>query len=232
MHRTPRIPTATQAWWAVSALALVFAVVMLAGVTAAHTPAVLVLNESPKTPPVTTPTTSTTTTPTGVPRSRPVELRVPALGIRTGVVPLGLQADGQIEVPATVHQIGWYDRGPTPGQMGSAVMLGHVDSYQQVGTFYYLRTMKVGEAIYVTLTDGLTVHFSVTRVVQYAKTAFPDRLVFGPSGTESLQLVTCGGAFDYSTGHYLANIVVFSHLVGVSGTVRQVTPTTIATSKQ
>jgi hypothetical protein len=58
--------------------------------------------------------------------------------------------------------------------------------------------------------------FRVTKVLQFAKTSFPDELVFGSHGARSLQLVTCGGPFDESTGHYLANVVVFSHLVSVS----------------
>jgi sortase (surface protein transpeptidase) len=135
---------------------------------------------------------------------------------------LGIQANGEVAVPTTVHSVGWYDRGPAPGQFGSAVILGHVDSASKgIGTFYYLKNMKPNAAINVTLNDGLVAHFAVTKVVQYSKTAFPDRLVYGSSGTESLQLVTCGGSFDYSTGHYLANIVVFSHLVSVTGHLKK-----------
>jgi hypothetical protein len=66
-------------------------------------------------------------------------------------------------------------------------------------------------------TDGTVTRFRVNKVVQFAKTTFPDQLVFGSHGTRSLQLVTCGGPFDPSTGHYLANIVVFSRLVSVLG---------------
>ena len=107
-------------------------------------------------------------------------------------------------------------QGPTPGQVGSAVILGHVDSYLGPGTFFNLKNMKSGNSIIVTLADGAVEHFVVTGVVQYSKVAFPDQLVYGPHGIRSLQLVTCGGTFDHETGHYESNIVVFSRLVSAS----------------
>ncbi|MGA2124185.1 MAG: sortase [Acidimicrobiales bacterium] len=151
-----------------------------------------------------------------VPRSGPEELLVPALGIHIRVGRLGLQPDGAVEVPETTHTVGWFDRGVTPGQVGSAVILGHVDSYLGPGIFFELKTLKANDLITVILADGTVTRFRVTKVLQFAKTSFPDELVFGAHGVRSLQLVTCGGPFDESTGHYLANVVVFSHLVSVS----------------
>lgn len=159
---------------------------------------------------------STTTKLAPLKRSRPTELTIPALSIVTSLETLGLQADHQVMVPTTVHIAGWYIDGPAPGQMGSAVILGHVDSHLGPGIFFELKTLKAGDVIRVALADGEVTRFVVTKVVEYAKTTFPDRLVYGTHGTESLQLVTCGGAFDHATGHYLSNIVVYSHLVGTS----------------
>lgn len=149
-------------------------------------------------------------------RSRPLTLVIPAIGVKTSVGTLGLQPDHEVMVPTTIHTVGWYIDGPSPGQEGSAVILGHVDSYQGVGVFFNLKSLKAGDSIEVLSKDGVTLHFDVSRVVQYSKTAFPDRLVYGPHGTRSLQLVTCGGVFDHATGHYESNIVVFSQLVAVS----------------
>lgn len=149
-------------------------------------------------------------------RSAPVKLVIPAIGVTTTVGQLGLQPDGEVMVPTTIHTVGWYVDGPSPGQEGSAVILGHVDSYKGVGVFFYLKSLKAGDHITVTSIDGVVTRFSVTKVVEYSKTAFPDRLVYGPHGTRSLQLVTCGGVFDHATGHYESNIVVFSQLIGVS----------------
>jgi sortase (surface protein transpeptidase) len=143
-------------------------------------------------------------------------LTIPALSVATSLETLGLQADHQVMVPTTVHIAGWYIDGPAPGQMGSAVILGHVDSLRGPGIFFGLKTLKAGDVIRVALADGEVTRFVVTKVVEYPKATFPDQLVYGTHGTESLQLVTCGGAFDRATGHYLANIVVYSHLVGTS----------------
>ena len=119
-------------------------------------------------------------------------------------------------VPTNTHVVGWYDDGPTPGEIGSAVILGHVDSFSGPGTFFYLKNLKVGDSITVKLADGVVTHFAVVKVVEYSKTAFPDQLVYGSHGTRSLQLVTCGGTFDHETGHYESNIVVFSRLTSSS----------------
>jgi hypothetical protein len=106
--------------------------------------------------------------------------------------------------------------GPSPGQDGSAVILGHVDSYQGPATFFKLRTLVPGDPVYVTLADGVSAQFKVTFVAQYLKTGFPDQLVYAGHGSSSLQLVTCGGAFDSQTGHYLSNVVVYTSLVALT----------------
>lgn len=151
-----------------------------------------------------------------IPHSRPVRLSIPAIEVNTYVGRLGLQANDQVQVPTSTHVVGWYIDGPTPGQKGSAVILGHVDSYLGPGTFFNLKLLKAGNSIKLVLADGVVTHFAVTKVVQYSKTVFPDRLVYGSNGTRSLQLVTCGGTFDHATGSYESNVVVFSHLVSVS----------------
>jgi hypothetical protein len=159
---------------------------------------------------------STTTLPRGLTRSIPLELLVPSLGIDTTVGELGLQANHQVQVPTSVHTVGWYRLGPTPGQLGSAVILGHVDSYLGPGVFFNIKTLPIGALIEVRLADGTTALFRVTSVVQYAKSSFPDALVYRSSGERDLNLVTCGGTFNHETGGYESNIVVFSRLVGVT----------------
>ena len=196
-------------YWGVSAVAIVIALVALLGRSSPSVPNVAILSSSPS-------ATHASIATFSVPRSRPEELSIPALGVNTAVGRLGLQSDGEVEVPTTIHTVGWFDKGAMPGQIGSAVILGHVDSYLGPGIFFELKTLKANDAINVTLADGAVTHFRVSRVVQYAKTVFPDKLVFGAHGMRSLQLVTCGGPFDSATGHYLANVVVFSHLVSVS----------------
>jgi Sortase domain len=161
-------------------------------------------------------TTSTTPAIQFALRSTPVQLRVPAIALTVSLSTLGLNSNGTVQVPTDIQQPGWYRLGPSPGQDGSAVILGHVDSYQGPATFFKLRTLVPGDPVYVTLADGVSAQFKVTFVAQYLKTGFPDQLVYAGHGSSSLQLVTCGGAFDSQTGHYLSNVVVYTSLVALT----------------
>jgi LPXTG-site transpeptidase (sortase) family protein len=154
--------------------------------------------------------------PAAVARSVPVAVRIPAIGLAVWLTELGLNANGTVAVPTSVRVPGWFSPGPSPGQVGSAVILGHVDSYQGPGVFFQLRTLQPGDQIEVNLSDGVIATFKVTSVVEYQKTEFPDQKVYGSNGSSELQLVTCGGAFDAQTGHYLSNIVVYSSFVSVT----------------
>jgi LPXTG-site transpeptidase (sortase) family protein len=149
-------------------------------------------------------------------RSTPVELRIPALDLSVSLSTLGLNPDGTVQVPTDVQQPGWYRFGPSPGQEGSAVILGHVDSHTGPAVFFNLRSLVTGDSVDVTLADGVTAQFKVTSVAMYLKSNFPDQMVYGPHGYDALQLVTCGGTFDTQTGHYLSNTVVYTSLVGLT----------------
>lgn len=146
-------------------------------------------------------------------RSTPVRLIIPALKISVRLITLGLNANGTVQVPSTTTTAGWYRFGPAPGQIGSAVILGHVDSYLGEGIFFFLRTLRAGQRIYVDLANGRTVQFKITAVTMYAKTAFPPRKVYGSHGYSALQLVTCGGIFNRTTRSYESNIVVYSERI-------------------
>ena len=168
----------------------------------------------PKTvaPPVTVPAQLATLA-TG--RSAPVELTVPAISLAVSLSTLGLNADGTVQVPTDVQQPGWFGLGPTPGEIGSAVILGHVDSYAGPGVFFKLPSLAAGDLVEVGLADGVTAEFKVTSVASYLKTNFPDQMVYTSDGHSALQLVTCGGVFDSATGHYLSNVVVYTSLFAV-----------------
>ena len=198
-------------WWSIAAVALVVGVVSLVGMLPTRDPKVAVLNTAPVRAMVQKPPIALK-----VPRFRPVRLEIPALNINTYVGTLGLKPNHQIQVPTSTHVVDWYKYGATPGQVGSSVILGHVDSFVGPGTFFYLKTLKSGDSILVVLANGTTERFVVSKVVQYAKSTFPDHLVYGSNGTRALNLVTCGGTFDHATGSYESNVVVFSHLVSVT----------------
>ncbi len=203
------------AWWVAVGVLLVVGVACIAVGLRDH--------RHPLAGPVVAPSTLSTapavTAPTTIPvmaRSVPVSLRVPSLALSVPLSTLGLNADGTIQVPTNDVEPGWFRLGPTPGQIGSAVILGHVDSRQGPGVFFQLRTLQAGDQVQVSLTDGAVVNFAVTSVATYTKTQFPAQQVYTSHGISALQLVTCGGAFDAQTGHYLSNIVVYTSFVSAT----------------
>jgi len=146
--------------------------------------------------------------------ARPVWVSVPAIGIRTSLVNLGLNRNGTLQVPASTAVAGWFTGSPRPGMVGSAVIAGHVDSRAGPGIFFWLRTLRPGDRVYVGRADGTMAVFTVTRVRMYAKDQFPTAAVYGPVPDAELRLITCGGVFDRSLGSYLSNVVVFARLTG------------------
>jgi hypothetical protein len=148
------------------------------------------------------------------PVARPVWLTIPAIGVRAHVVDLGVNPSGSIQVPATTTVVGWYTGGPEPGAIGPAVIVGHVDSRAGPGVFFWLRTLRPGQRVYVGRADGTMAVFTVTRVQMYAKDQFPTAAVYGPVPDAELRLITCGGAFDAARGSYLSNVVVYARLTG------------------
>jgi sortase (surface protein transpeptidase) len=144
-------------------------------------------------------------------RALPTGIAIPAIGVHATFVDLGLNVDGSLQVPADVTHVGWYDLGPAPGQIGPAVVVGHVDSAKAgPGVFFELGALKAGDAVSVTRADATTVRFTVYAVREYAKSDFPTLTVYGNTPDPQLRLITCGGRFDRTTGHYLSNVVVFA----------------------
>jgi len=129
------------------------------------------------------------------------------------IMKLDLRRDGSIEVPPGAYPVGWYDRSPTPGQMGPAVLVGHIDWAGQRGAFYGLRVLRQGDRIDVERADGTVATFQVGRVERHAKEDFPSNEVYGDVDWAALRLITCGGIFDEDTGNYADNVIVFARLV-------------------
>jgi LPXTG-site transpeptidase (sortase) family protein len=145
-------------------------------------------------------------------RSTPVRLQISAIGVDTTLMRLGLRSDGSMEVPVGGFPAGWYTGGPAPGQLGPAVIAGHVDM-KGPGVFFNLHKVKTGDQVAVTRADGRRPVFRVTKVAQYLKNEFPTQLVYGNLDHAGLRLITCGGTFNSKTGHYEDNLVVFADLV-------------------
>jgi sortase (surface protein transpeptidase) len=146
--------------------------------------------------------------------ARPVWLSVPAIGVRTSLVDLGLGKNGTLQVPSSTAVAGWYTGSSRPGTVGAAVIAGHVDSRSGPGIFFWLRTLHPGDRVYVGRADGTMAVFTVTAVQKFVKDQFPTAAVYGSVPDPELRLITCGGVFDPSLGSYLSNVVVFARLSG------------------
>ncbi|MEV5175548.1 class F sortase [Streptomyces flaveolus] len=151
--------------------------------------------------------------PRPLPRSRPTSFRVPSLGVDAPITPLRLDRNRELETPPVDRPqlVGWYQGGPTPGEAGTAVAVGHRDTRTGPAVFAGLAQVKPGKPIEVARADGRTAVYSVDRVKVYDKTGFPDEEVYGPTGRPELRVLTCGGLFSRRTG-YTSNVVVFAHL--------------------
>ncbi|WMX47800.1 class F sortase [Streptomyces roseicoloratus] len=149
-------------------------------------------------------------------RSRPTTLAVPAITVEAPVVDLGLDGSGRLATPPVDNPrvVGWYANGVSPGERGTAVVVGHRDTRTGPAIFINLNALNPGNTIRVARADGRVAVFTVDRVRTYAKSAFPSDEVYGPAKRPELRVLTCGGAFDRKEG-YASNIVVFAHLTGV-----------------
>jgi hypothetical protein len=152
-------------------------------------------------------------------RSLPVRIDIPAIEVHSVVRQVGLNRDGTMQVPplddgSITNEAAWYKYSRTPGQRGPSIIVGHIDSAAYgPSVFYRLGALKAGDRIDVTLRDGIVAVFRVSGVRTYLKADFPTATVYGSLPYAGLRLITCGGSFDYSTGHYLSNAVVFASLL-------------------
>jgi hypothetical protein len=147
--------------------------------------------------------------------SLPVSVDIPAIGVHSILLHLGNNSDGTMKVPSLntrADEAAWYKYSATPGQIGTSVIEGHVDTYRGPAVFFRLGALQPGDRVDVTLADGIIAVFRVTGVRQYLKSHFPSKTVYDTAGYAALHLITCGGVFDYTTKNYLSSTVVFASL--------------------
>jgi sortase (surface protein transpeptidase) len=142
----------------------------------------------------------------------PVRVEIPKIGVASSLDRLGRAPDGTVQEPTRWAVAGWYAAGTRPGDPGSAVILGHVDSKRGPAVFFRLRELRQGDRVAIGRADGSTVRFVVQRTEQYPKDRFPTDEVYYPTLTPALRLVTCGGEFDATTGRYRSNVIVFANI--------------------
>lgn len=148
--------------------------------------------------------------------STPKRLIIPKLGVNAPIRSVGLDRRGAIQVPPVDNHnlVGWYRHGPTAGQAGPAVMLGHKDTRTRSAVFSRVHELRHGDTIEVTRMDGTVAVFTVGGIEQAGKEIFPTHRVYGDAATAELRLITCGGYYDRSTGHYTDNVIVYATMTG------------------
>lgn len=146
--------------------------------------------------------------------SMPILVDIPAITVNAGIQKVGLLENGSIETPELFSNlVGWYEFGPTPGEMGPAVLVGHVDTYKGPSVFWELGNLKVNDIINISREDGTIAKFSVTEIAQYEQDNFPTEKIYGNIDYAGLRVITCGGTFNHVTGRYSHNTVIFASIV-------------------
>ena len=146
----------------------------------------------------------------------PTRLVIPALDLDTPLTSLGVGPAGELLPPESAELAGWFAGGVVPGQTGPAVIAGHLDTRTGPGVFARLAELRPGDEVLVVRTDT-TVRFRVGWTEDVAKDEFPTDRVYGPTPVPELRLITCGGEFDRSTGHYRSNVIVHTQVASTSG---------------
>lgn len=174
---------------------------------------------APATAPATLPATAAPATSRGelttgplMDTSAPTHVSIPDLRVSVPLIGLGRRSDGTMEVPGDAVSVGWYTKAPTPGSLGPAVLAGHVDFHKKAGSFARLGTLRAGADVVIDRADGSVATFTVTKVERYPKNRFPTEAVYGAIDHAGLRLITCGGEFDRSAGHYRDNVVAYATL--------------------
>lgn len=147
-------------------------------------------------------------------RSRPERLLIPKIGVDAPFTDLVLAPDGRLQPPpaADTNLVGWWANGPAPGERGTAVIAGHVDTKTSAAVFVYLSELRKGDTFKVLRADGGTASFVVDSAETFAKDRFPNRRVYGDTGRAEVRLITCAGDYDRTVRDYKDNLVVFAHL--------------------
>jgi hypothetical protein len=163
-----------------------------------------------------TPGGTFSTAPTPLPYSVVDRVRIPAIRVDAPVVPVGLDMDGWVDAPPPddPNLAGWFTGAVSPGEKGTAVVVGHVDNIRGPAVFYGLGALKKGNRIEVLRKDGKTAAFEIYGIDVFEKSSFPGDRVYGNKGTPELRVITCGGGFSKQHG-YDGNVVVFARLVEV-----------------
>ena len=147
------------------------------------------------------------------PESEPIRLKIPKIGVNTSFVEITKKADGTIETPSSPYKVGWYNKAPTPGELGPAIVVGHVDRPGGTAVFWRLRELVPGDTFEIDRKDGSTLKFKVDKVKKFPQSDFPTEEVYGNLDYAGVRLITCTGTFNRTIHRYSDNLVVYASLV-------------------
>ncbi|MEU3842875.1 class F sortase [Streptomyces sp. NPDC028635] len=149
-----------------------------------------------------------------LPRSRPTRLLIPAIAVDAPFTDLALDTSGRLQPPPAddTNLVGWYAKGPSPGEPGTSVIAGHVDTKTSAAVFARLYELQKGDLVYVDRADGRRAAFVVDSAETFDKDDFPSDRVYADTPQAEVRLITCAGSYDRSAKDYTQNLVVFGHL--------------------
>ncbi|HEX2090079.1 MAG TPA: sortase [Actinomycetota bacterium] len=158
-----------------------------------------------------------TKNPDNLPKGAPCRIVIRSIGVDAPVIELGLRSNGTLEVPTVYSEAGWWKGGGKPGKIGSTVIVGHIDDRRGPAVFYKLPQLKAGDVVTVLRVKKKPVRYVIEDLGVWAKSNFPSEIIYGPTPIAELKLITCGGVFNRSTGHYTDNIIAFGRMIGRDG---------------
>jgi sortase (surface protein transpeptidase) len=186
-------------------------VTLLAGCGSSEGAAPKATTTTTEAPPPETTTTATTAPRWEVDAPEPARVRIPAIDVDADVIDLWLNDDGSLQTPDDdFSQAGWYTGRSAPGEQGPLIVVGHVDNKSGPAVFFRLKELAPGDEVEMVRDDGSSVFYVVESSERVPKDSFPTEKVYGPTDVPTLRLVTCGGSFDRSTGHYIDNIITYA----------------------
>ncbi|MBD9732885.1 class F sortase [Streptomyces sp. H28] len=208
----------TAVFW--GAAALVLAVSLLGGRESppddAHVPhAPPAVAASTTAPPGSTAPSASATPHKHLARSEPTRLRIPGIKVDAPFTDLAVGKDGRLQPPPAddTNLVGWFAKGASPGELGTSIIAGHVDTKTSPAVFARLGELKKGDTFQVARADGRTATFVVDGAESFDKDDFPDERVYADTPDAQVRLITCSGDYDHSVKDYTENLVVFAHLV-------------------
>ncbi|MGW0788067.1 class F sortase [Streptomyces sp. NPDC002911] len=209
--------------WPVVAVGLGFLLVynsLDASAGAPPAPPAVVSLPAPSKPASPTPSASASAPSLGLPRSEPERIRIKSIAVDAPFTPLSIGPSGQLDAPPANEEnlVGWFKDGAAPGERGTSVVAGHVDTKAGPAVFLLLSTLRAGNTVDILRRDNAVATFKVDSVETFSKENFPDERVYADNGRAQLRLITCGGVYDRKKKDYEDNVVVFAHLASTTNT--------------